>query len=186
MHLSESGLLSWPKTHAVNSPVYIPTEPPTGCREPCPTMANRRRGYPAPRNRDRRCYPGFIWRLDADLATHPLYFLISAQSYFPYLQSQANVEHCHHLSAVVCSATTTYMYCRWIVTYDTHSNCSLRVVHCLKRISCGLLLESYCGKKRHKFFHRLYIFTSLYKVTVGVVPLYVQYIGSSCPRPKIT
>jgi len=77
--------LPCPKTGALNPPFFIPTEPPTGYREPCPEMADRGKGYPAQRNRNRRCHPGFIWQLDADLATHPLYFLTSAQFHVLFL-----------------------------------------------------------------------------------------------------
>src|SRR6266852_3258995 len=53
-------------------------------------MAYRGKGNPAPRNHHRWCYPDLIWQLDADLATHPFYFLmISAPLYFHFPSSTA-------------------------------------------------------------------------------------------------
>jgi hypothetical protein len=46
-------------------------------------MVDRRgKGYPAQRDRDYWCYPGFLGELDANLATQPLCFVIPASFHF--------------------------------------------------------------------------------------------------------
>jgi hypothetical protein len=47
-------------------------------------MVHRRKGYPARRNRDHWRYPSIIWELDADLAAHPLYLLMSVSVPFRF------------------------------------------------------------------------------------------------------
>ena len=97
MHLLTSGLLYLEKKTCTEIH-FVPPEPATGLCEPPTEMVDRGKGYPTEPDRDHWCYPGILWKLDADLTAQPLCFVIPASFHF-----ELNVECCksyHHLSSL--------------------------------------------------------------------------------------